>query len=235
VCKKPISIVVPNLNNRDGLEKTLVSIRGQSFKNFDVHVVDGASTDGSPDLFLKFSDIISTAVSERDRGVFHAMNKGIEKCTGKYVFILPSGDVLANDHVLSDFFGVDHQEDFLYGNLLFSYNDSDPITLTTNIPQFLKGKDCLHQQASFVAKSVFQTYGLYDESLPLAEQVFYLSLAYFAGVTFKYLPYDVAIYNSNDSSFSVRNAEKCQKNLDDFVSKAALNRDQLEALHCKWS
>jgi len=232
----PVSLVVPNLNNRDGLEKTLHSIRGQDFRNFELHVVDGASRDGSADIFKNFSDIISTTISEGDRGIFHAMNKGIDKCAGQYIFILPSGDILANSHVLSDFFSHSHQEDILYGNLLLSYN-AVPRSgkWTTDVSRFLVGKDCLHQQASFVSRDVFKTHGLYDESLYLAEQVFYLGLAYFTEVTFKYLPYDVAIYNSTDTSFSVINADKCQKDLDDFVSMASFSSDQLAALHRRWS
>jgi len=95
-----ISIITINFNNISGLKKTFLSVLAQNYANFEFVIIDGGSSDGSMEFLKENSDKIDYWVSESDRGVYHAMNKGIEKATGVYCLFLNSGDYLYNDSVL---------------------------------------------------------------------------------------------------------------------------------------
>ena len=96
-----LSIITVNLNNAEGLEKTLASVRAQTaFDQIEHIVVDGASTDGSVAVLERYADTLHF-VSEKDGGIYEAMNKGVRMAQGTYLLFLNSGDWLADETVLS--------------------------------------------------------------------------------------------------------------------------------------
>lgn len=95
-----LSIITVNLNNRDGLKKTIDSVVAQTFKDFEWIVIDGGSTDGSRELIEEYSEYFAYWCSEPDKGIYNAMNKGVAHAKGEYCQFLNSGDWLAGDTVL---------------------------------------------------------------------------------------------------------------------------------------
>lgn len=95
-----ISIVTINLNDAEGLDRTLKSISAQKCDAMESIVVDGGSIDGSCDVIRKYRGIITRYVSESDDGIFAAMNKGLLMANGDYVLFLNAGDELASCDVL---------------------------------------------------------------------------------------------------------------------------------------
>jgi glycosyltransferase involved in cell wall biosynthesis len=95
------SIITVNLNNSIGLEKTILSVRSQDFRDFEHIVIDGSSSDDSVGIIKKYSDGIFYWISESDRGIYDAMNKGIKAANGDYCFFLNSGDSLFQGNTLS--------------------------------------------------------------------------------------------------------------------------------------
>ena len=91
-----LSIVTVNLNNKLGLQKTLNSLKLQDKKKtrFELIVIDGGSTDGSVDIIKKNLKIIDYYVSEKDRNLYEAMNKGIKRAKNKFIIFINSGDTL---------------------------------------------------------------------------------------------------------------------------------------------
>ena len=87
-----LSIITINRNNSAGLEKTMRSVASQSFKDFEYIVIDGASTDNSVDVIKRFErDFLHLRwVSEPDKGIYNAMNKGLRMATGDYIQIMNS-------------------------------------------------------------------------------------------------------------------------------------------------
>ena len=83
-----ISIITVNRNNVEGLERTIKSVIRQTYTNYEFIVIDGASTDNSVDIIKHYSSDISYWISEKDTGVFNAMNKGIKRSTGEYCYFL---------------------------------------------------------------------------------------------------------------------------------------------------
>lgn len=96
---KRLSIVTINFNQIDALKLTLNSIRNAACnKNlFQLIVIDGRSTDGSTELLRDYADVISIGISEPDKGIFDAMNKGLNYATGDYVIFMNSGDTFCSD------------------------------------------------------------------------------------------------------------------------------------------
>lgn len=97
-----ISIVSVCYNNRAGLEETWNSVQSQSFQDWEWIVIDGASTDGTQDFLQSVEEARLQWVSERDQGIYDAMNKGLERAGGEYVTFLNSGDVFGGPDVLAE-------------------------------------------------------------------------------------------------------------------------------------
>ena len=94
MCK--ISIITINYNNAKEIERTIKSVITQSYKNIEYIVIDGGSTDGSVELIKKYSNHISLWISEPDKGIYNAMNKGFSYVNGDYCLFLNSGDHLTS-------------------------------------------------------------------------------------------------------------------------------------------
>ena len=113
-----LSIITINYNNVLGLKRTLESVTGQSYSNFEYIVIDGGSTDGSKEHILKYSDKISYWISEPDRGIYHAMNKGIAKASGEYLLFMNSGDLFYNNFILNEVIDDISKYDLIYFDIL---------------------------------------------------------------------------------------------------------------------
>ena len=89
---KKLTIITVNYNHCEGLRRTMESVFRQTCHDYEYIVIDGGSTDGSADLLRVSAGRIDYWVSEPDRGIYHAMNKGVARATGEYLLFLNSGD-----------------------------------------------------------------------------------------------------------------------------------------------
>ena len=121
-----LSIITINYNNALGLGKTLKSVLTQTNTLFEHVIVDGASTDNAVEIIQQYEKDATARgikviwVSEKDKGIYNAMNKGIKKASGEYIQILNSGDCLASDTVVNDMFEALKEKEYpeiLYGNM----------------------------------------------------------------------------------------------------------------------
>ena len=110
------SIITINYNNKDGLIHTIESVVRQTYKNIEYIVIDGGSTDGSVDVIKRHSASLSYWVSEKDNGIYHAMNKGIAKAHGDYCLFMNSGDIFHSSNVLDSV--SKYQEDIICGKVI---------------------------------------------------------------------------------------------------------------------
>ena len=99
-----VSIITVCFNAKEMLITTLEDIRKQKYDNLEYIVVDGKSSDGTLDLLNNYQDIISKIVSEPDKGIYDAMNKGINIATGEWVIFMNAGDTFANENILTRVF-----------------------------------------------------------------------------------------------------------------------------------
>lgn len=185
-----LSIVTINYNNATGLQKTVDSVFAQGFSDLEYIVIDGASTDGSTAIINAHADKISYWVSEKDKGVYHAMNKGIEKASGEYLLFLNSGDHFYTNHVLKEIGDELDGNDIIYGDIFLietaakSWIGVYPDQLS--FQHFVEGS--LPHPASFIKRSLFDQVGFYDESLQIcADWQFFLDAICRFNVSYKHI------------------------------------------------
>jgi len=114
-----ISVVTVCYNAADVLEKTMLSVLNQTYKDIEYIIIDGGSTDGTVDIIKKYADRISYWVSEPDKGIYDAMNKGIKKATGEWINFMNAGDCFTNDEVVKKVFNQINCENkrIIYGDM----------------------------------------------------------------------------------------------------------------------
>lgn len=152
-----LSIITVNLNNKDGLQKTIDSVISQTFKDYEWIVIDGGSTDGSKELIEKYSDYITYWVSEPDKGIYNAMNKGIRVAKGEYLLFLNSGDYLYEDLTLDNVFKCNNGADIITGLVL---RDNKSELLRHNQSNIIKQliTDTLSHQGTLIKRNLFEKY-----------------------------------------------------------------------------
>ncbi len=193
-----LSIVTVNLNDRAGLERTLASVARQTFRDREVIVVDGGSTDGSVDVVrARAADgLVTDWVSEKDGGVYDAQNKGTARAHGTYCLYLNAGDALASDDALARFFAAGPAvEDLLYGVVVFEEPDGRRRTEETpELTWELLMRTTLPHQSTVIRRSLFERAGPYDTSFRIvADYAFFLKAFVVLGATARHVPVPLAI------------------------------------------
>lgn len=159
------SIITVNYNNKEGLRKTIESVIHQSFRDFEYIVIDGGSTDGSADILIEYDKQITYWVSEPDKGIYNAMNKGIAQAKGEYLNFMNSGDCFYSPNILEKVASYNYETDFIVGRD-YHFNEeiqkghaSNPPSRTTMIHFFVATLD---HQSSFIRRELFDN-SPYDE------------------------------------------------------------------------
>ncbi len=115
--KRKISVVTVTYNCRSVIEDTINSVLMQDYSNKEYVIIDGSSTDGTLEIIKKMALGKCIFVSEKDKGIFDAMNKSLDYVTGDYVIFMNAGDRFVNNHVLSDVFReYNGDDDLIYGD-----------------------------------------------------------------------------------------------------------------------
>lgn len=214
-----LSIVTINYNDARGLAKTLKSVADQHIpEGFQLEhiIIDGASTDSSVDVIrdyemslINIGDSLTNIgvslkwVSEKDKGIYNAMNKGIRMATGDYCQFLNAGDMLASPDVVAQMFAsmVEKQfPDILYGqmNKVFAdgtvAHDFSGGGREYTLMQAYHG--CLNHSPAYIRRSLFDKFGLYDETLKIcSDWKWYLQAIVLGGTQAVYAPVQVTIFD----------------------------------------
>ena len=114
-----ISIITVVKNNKSYIEKNILSLLSQKYKNYEHIIIDGGSTDGTLEIIDKYKKSISSFVSEKDQGIYYAMNKGIDLASGDIIGILNSDDYFYDDalDIVKSYFEKNQEIDFLFGSV----------------------------------------------------------------------------------------------------------------------
>ena len=114
-----ISIITVTKNSGNFLEECILSLDKQSYRNYEHIIIDGCSTDNTIDLIKKYNNKITYWVSEKDEGLYDAMNKGIKKCSGDIIGILNSDDIYYPQalKIVNEYFNFNKELDFLFGSV----------------------------------------------------------------------------------------------------------------------
>ena len=198
-----LSIITVNLNNISGLKKTHKSVVEQTSTDYEWIVIDGGSTDGSKELLEEYSEKIDYWVSEKDHGIYEAMNKGIKVAKGDYLQFLNSGDSLADPDIIKRFCERHNTEDVIYGNAIIVDKDDHEIK-RFHAPGFVKFSyffgHALNHQATFFSKRCFKDYRYNEENRIASDIELYMYLMYNHYTFQKWNEYVVRFDNSGLSS-----------------------------------
>ena len=199
-----LSIITINYNNSKGLQKTMQSVFKQSFKDFEYIVIDGGSTDESIAIMQQYDNKLAYRVSEKDKGIYDAMNKGIEKATGEYLLFLNSGDWLLDENVLQQFneAAKQNRSAIYYGNIHLQKADN-----TSSLHQYPAELNfafwenyTINHQASFIKRQLFKELGLYDHNYTLAADYAFFLTCFMRGKTFEHINKELVHYTLDGAS-----------------------------------
>ena len=204
-----ISIVTVVYNGASLIEETLRSAVSQTWKSMELVIVDGGSTDDTLERVKQFNPFIGSLVSERDKGIYDAMNKGIALARGEWIYFLNAGDAFYNDRVLETIFGNPIAEDteLLYARVQ-----------TRNEPtgvDYLNGSRIgfrdfyfrypICHQATFTRKRAFQRLGTYNLRYRLAADLdWFMRFFKYSEERALYLDMTVAYYDVTGASYQKR-------------------------------
>jgi len=208
-----VSIITVCLNAADALAVTCESILNQRYTSFEWIVIDGASTDGSLRLLEQCKERISHLVSEPDKGIYDAMNKGVGLAKGDYLLFLNAGDELAGADVLGALHGVPEAE-IIYGDIkVVSCDASSVLKTPKELPEGFLLRNMMPHQSTFIKRELFEKYGAYDTSFKIAaDYEFFVRTLHVHRVSSSYCEEVISVFHtggvSNDPKWkSVRKLE----------------------------
>lgn len=192
-----ISIITITYNSQLTVEDTIQSVITQDFPNIEYIIIDGLSKDKTLDVVNAYSKYIHRVISEKDNGLYDALNKGIRVASGDVIGMLHSDDVYADTRVISKIaqqFAADPEVEGVYADLVFvDRNDTGKILRTWKAGEFepdafKKGWMPPHP-TFFVKKSVYDRFGGFNLDLKLsADYELMLRLIHKHGIKISYLP-----------------------------------------------
>jgi len=167
---KKLSIVTINYNNLPGLKKTVESVLSQTCRDFEYIIMDGGSTDGSAEYLQERSGEFDYWVSERDAGIYNAMNKGLYKSSGEFLYFLNSGDLLFSKDVIAKANSIITEGGIYFFDFVIDYangkneliKNTEPLTLCSILG---RERHFCHQAIIMSKDAILKAGGQFDESL----------------------------------------------------------------------
>lgn len=152
--KPLISIITVVYNGEKYLEETIQSVINQTYENVEYIIIDGGSTDGTLEIIKKYEDKIDYWVSEKDGGIYDAMNKGIDVATGEWLNFMNAGDSFYSNQTLMEVFNNKNYElyNILYGDVETNYGNFKIIHKAGKLENLYKSMQFSHQSTFFNTK-----------------------------------------------------------------------------------
>jgi glycosyltransferase involved in cell wall biosynthesis len=210
-----LSIITICRNDRPGLERTLASIRAQTWRDFEVELVDGASTDGTADLVRALSEPWLRVTSEPDAGIFDAQNKGWRRARGSYCLFLNAGDALAAPDALARVFAERPAEDLVLCDLLREWPSHTRLLRAPDrvtVEKLVAG--AVMHPSTLIRRDLIDRVGPYDASLKIAaDHDFFFRAIAAVGVSQRHVAVPVSIYamggvSSNPATDALKRRER---------------------------
>lgn len=197
LCDLPmkISVVTVCYNSVNVIEETINSVLEQTYGNVEYIIIDGGSTDGTVDIIKKYADRLAYWISERDKGIYDAMNKGIAVATGDYINFMNAGDFFAHYSIISDICSnINGDTDIAFGDTFLKFKTRcmlrKPLSLSA-----MSTKPPFCHQSTFI-KSTFHKAHLFDISYRIVADYDFFYNSYFNwNAKFQYISTGVAVYD----------------------------------------
>lgn len=190
-----ISIITISFNSESTIEETIKSIVSQEYSNFEYIIIDGGSTDRTLEIAGKYRDKIATLISEPDKGISDAFNKGIKNATGEIIGIINSDDVLLPGALQAVAAAYEPGVSVYRGNVLI-WDKEIKITAypSMKFPLHTFKKRIVCHQGTFITKEAYEKYNGYKVHFRYMMDAELLVRMYEGGEKFKYIPANLAMF-----------------------------------------
>lgn len=203
------SIIIPTLNSAKTISVALESILQQSFKDFEILIIDGISKDNTLEIARSYLDERAKIFSEKDAGIYFAMNKGIKLASGEWIYFLGSDDKLLDYSILQQINNeiINNDYNVIYGNVMINgeagwARDGQIYDGDFSLSKLIEKNIC--HQAIFYKKTVFDKCGIFNSRYNICAD-WDLNLRIWATYSFHYTPIVVAIFKGGNSSYQIEN------------------------------
>jgi len=194
--KSLVSIITVVFNGAKTIGNTIESVMSQTYDNLEHIIIDGGSTDGTIEIIKKYEKYIAKWISEKDKGIYDAMNKGIKLASGGIIGILNSDDFYASENIIEKIVETFNQTntDAVYGDLEYvDFKDTSKIIRYWKSSEFKPGsfKKGWHppHPSLYIKKEIYEKYGNFDTNMKVSAD-FELMLRFFEtfGISVQYIP-----------------------------------------------
>lgn len=234
--KNKISIITINYNDAEGLRKTLASVASQTYTDIEHIIVDGASTDGSVDVIREYETINLSStnpirivwVSEKDKGIYDAMNKGVAKASGEYLLFLNGGDALSSPTAIEDVSLYLNDTDFVIGRSYFSKDGkrcgASPLLSERDMSMYYMYLHGINHQSAFIRRNLLINTP-YDTRVKInADWLFFVQTIVMRSATVKFVDlffsdFDLTGVSSNNEAVLKEREEVLKKVLPERIAR----------------
>lgn len=210
-----ISLITVCYNAEASIARALQSARAQTYRNFELLVVDGASKDRTLEVVREFGDLPLVVSSEPDQGIYDAMNKGVSRARGDILFFLNADDRLWDPDVLArvaQVFDADPELDMVWGDVISVFPDGD--TERDSYAHVTPGTlvyGSLCHQATFARKRLFDRYGVFNTAYPICADYDWFMRVLRGGARYRHVDLDVAAFTRGGAHESSRDTTYWEK------------------------
>lgn len=226
---KPKFSIITVCLNAPNLRQTCDSIVNQTYQDFEWLVIDGGSNQETLDIFEQYRNRIDFFVSEKDNGIYNAMNKGIANATGEYLLFLNAGDSFYSADVLDQFVNAGLDADIIYANM--QYDNTKSVFVPADIldAKFWV-KYSLPHQATLIKRELFNLYGPYNEkNKVVSDYEKWLEFIYVNHCTYKHVNFTGCVFDctglSSNSNYDKELTTAMCKYMTPSEIKTAINQN----------
>lgn len=186
-----ISVITVVYNAARDLTKTIKSVLSQNNCNLEYIIIDGESTDGTVDIIKKYQPKLTYWISEKDTGIYDAMNKGIDQANGDWIVFMNAGDCFCDENTINRVSSsLDSTVDIVSGDIYLCHEDTKEYTKARGVEKAMEGMFCFHQ-TMFTRAELCKKYK-FDTGFKIAADYDFTLKCLMNGARFKYLPYAIA-------------------------------------------
>ncbi len=205
-----LTIITICFNIKDDIRATCESIVNQTCQDFEWIVVDGGSTDGTREILEEYKERINVFISEKDEGVYDAMNKGIVRANGEYINFINGGDELHTVDIVETILPLLNSSDVYYGNTVFLNEDGS--TQLWRLPRFLPQdffiKNSISHPSSYIRRELFSQHGLYSTHFKVISDYEFWVILQKNNAKFTHIPHIISIFHCGGISSTSKNIEE---------------------------
>ena len=215
-----ITIITVSYNAVKTIEQTILSVVNQTYDNIEYIIIDGGSTDGTVDIIKKYKDKISYWVSEPDKGIYDAMNKGVAKVTGDWIYFLGADDWIYNDSVINQVREyLTNENDVFYGKVVLIDNHLNLKKVLDNVISYddLMSGRMIHHQGIFIKSKVQKTY-LFDIKYQISSDYKVVLKSALARGKFKHISIFIANVRIGGISSKIENTKQRLDEYEDIIN-----------------